>query len=172
MPIQKEPLDWLENIQSRAKQLRAEESEVKKQIRDGFVDCAIVFMDVVGSTAFKQNYLSTPEVWILRVRQFSELLAEAVSRSNGSVVKYIGDEVMAVFNNVYDAQNLVGRIHEIEENLAEATGFETRIKVSADYGKAYFLRFPGHDELDPQGPVVDRCARIGKYGMPGPPVSG
>jgi hypothetical protein len=31
----------------------------------------------------------------------------------------------------------------------------------------YYLKFPGHDELDPQGPAVDRCARIGKFGMPG-----
>ena len=167
MSTQKEPLDWLENIQSRAKELRSEEEEVKKQIRNGFVDVAVIFMDVVGSTAFKQDYQPTPEVWILRVRQFSELLAEAVSKSNGRVVKYIGDEVMAVYENIFDAQNLVARIQEIEKKLAEATGFETRIKVSADYGKVYYLKFPGHDELDPQGPAVDRCARIGKFGMPG-----
>lgn len=167
MAEQQEPLDWLEIIQNRAKELRSEEEEVKNKIRDGFVEVAIVFMDVVGSTAFKQDHIETPEIWILRVRQFSELLAEAVVRANGRVVKYIGDEVMAVFENIYDALNIVARIQEIEKNLSEATGFTTQIKVSADYGKVYFLKFPGHDEIDPQGPAVDRCARIGKFGLPG-----
>jgi len=162
-----EPLNWLESVKVRAKQLRAEEAEVKEQIRNGFIERAIVFMDVVGSTAFKQIHIETPEVWILRVRQFSQLLAQAVESAKGRVVKYIGDEVMAVFDNVFDAQNLVGRIGEIDSNLGEAIGHDTRIKVAADYGKVYFLSFPGHDEPDPQGPAVDRCARIGKYAQPG-----
>jgi class 3 adenylate cyclase/outer membrane murein-binding lipoprotein Lpp len=162
-----EPLGWLESIHRRAKELRAEEAAVQERIRSGFVKRAVVFMDVVGSTEFKQTHAGTPEVWILRVRQFSELLAAAVGGAQGRVVKYIGDEVMAVFDNIYDAQNLVGRIEEIERNLAEVTGYETRIKVAADYGLVYFLKFPGHDEPDPQGPAVDRCARIGKSGQPG-----
>ena len=60
-----EPLDWLESVQDRAKVLRAEEVEVKETIRKGLVPRAIVFMDVVGSTAFKQAHPDTPEVWIL-----------------------------------------------------------------------------------------------------------
>lgn len=160
-------LDWFESVEKRAKELRAEEAEVKEQIRNGFIECAIVFIDVVGSTAFKQTHCETPEVWILRVRQFSQLLSQAVGSAKGRVVKYIGDEVMAVFDNVFDAQNLVGRISEIESNLHNAIGYETRIKLVADYGSVYFLTFPGHDEPDPQGPAVDRCARIGKYAQPG-----
>lgn len=167
MTKEMEPLSWLESVKVRAKELRAEEADVKEQIRNGFVERAIVFMDVVGSTNFKQIHSETPEVWILRVRQFSQLLAQAVLSAKGRVVKYIGDEVMAVFDNVFDAQNLVGRIGEIESNLGEATGHETRIKVAADYGKVYSLSFPGHAEPDPQGPAVDRCARIGKYAQPG-----
>ena len=38
MPEQNEPLGWLENVKLRAKQLRAEEAEVKKQIRDGLLN--------------------------------------------------------------------------------------------------------------------------------------
>ena len=150
---EKEPLKWLESVKHRAEELRAEEEQVKQQIRAGFVDRAIIFMDVVGSTAFKQEHAREPEVWILRVRQFSELMAAAVLGCNGRVVKFIGDEVMAAFVNVYDALNLVARIDEIEKNLSQATGYETRIKVAADYGKVYILNFPGHTEPDPQGPL-------------------
>ena len=165
--VEKEPLSWLESVRHRAKELRAEEEIVKDRIRSGFVNRAVIFMDVVGSTDFKQEHIATPEIWILRVRQFSELLSAAVVGSNGNVVKFIGDEVMAVFENVYDAQNLVARIDEIEKNLAQATGYETRIKVAADYGKVYLLTFPGHTEPDPQGPTVDRCARIAAHGQAG-----
>src|SRR5262249_35673703 len=134
--------------------------------RAGFIERAIVFMDVVASTAFKVEHSAHPEEWILRVRQFSELLAAAVQNCNGKVIKFIGDEVMATFENIYDAQNLVGRISEIEDNLKAATGFETKIKVAADFGFVYELAFEGHDAPDPQGTPVDRCARIAKFGVP------
>lgn len=160
-------LEWLEQLKKKAAALHQEEAQVIKQIREGFVDKAIVFMDVVGSTAFKVTMKDEPERWILRVRQFCQLLAAAVQSCNGRVVKFLGDEVMAVFDDPLDAQNLVGRIAQIEENLKSATGVETRIKVAADFGPVYLLNFDGHNESDPQGTPVDRCARIGKFGMPG-----
>lgn len=160
-------LDWFENVKQKSKDLHTEESLVIEKIRRNFVDRAIVFMDVVGSTAFKQEFKNEPEKWILRVRQFSELLATAVKSANGRVVKFIGDEVMATFENINDAQNLVARISEIEEKLHEATGYITRIKVSADFGSVYELVFDGHEVPDPQGSVVDRCARISKFTVAG-----
>jgi len=160
-------LVWLENLKTKAIELNKQEEAAKKTIRDGFVNRAIVFIDIVGSTAFKLNYPTNPEIWILRVKQFSELLANAVKNCSGSVVKYIGDEVMASFDNVNDAQNLVARVAEIENSLRQGTGFETRVKIAVDFGFVYELKFEDHSIQDPQGTVVDRCARIAKYGMPG-----
>ena len=68
-------LDLFEDVKQRARELEAEASLIEQQIRSGFVELAIVFIDVVGSTAFKQEHAENPETWILRVRQFSELLA-------------------------------------------------------------------------------------------------
>jgi class 3 adenylate cyclase len=167
MPKPNKDLEWLQQLKIKAEKLHGQEAAVTKQIREGFVERAIVFMDVVGSTAFKVENKSQPERWILRVRQFSELLAAAIRSCNGRVVKFIGDEVMGIFENPYDAQNLVGRVPEIEANLKAATGFETRIKVAVDFGPVFLLKFEGHSEPDPQGTPVDRCARIGKYGMAG-----
>jgi class 3 adenylate cyclase len=164
---EKPDLQWLQQLNLRAEQLHSEREQVIERVRSGFVDRVVLFMDVVGSTKFKVEHANRPEVWILRVLQFSELLATAVRNAKGVVVKYIGDEVMATFENVFDAQNLVARVSEIEENLAKATGFETRIKVAADFGKVYELKFEGHESPDPQGSAVDRCARISKFGQPG-----
>lgn len=168
MPKNKnEDVAWLKELKARAKEIATEQEEAITRIREGFVDRAVVFLDVVGSTQYKVNHKDTPEVWVVRVEQFSNLLAAAIEANNGRVVKYIGDEVMGVFDNIYDAQSLVARINEIEENLEAAIGVKTRIKVSADYGPVYLLQFHGHREPDPQGTTVDRCARIAKYGSPG-----
>lgn len=167
MPKKNEELLWLEKLQQKAKELHAEEAAAIAAIRAGFVDRAVVFMDVVGSTDFKVQHSAKPEEWILRVQQFSKLLAAAALNCNGQVVKFIGDEVMATFSNVNDAQNLIARVSEIEDNLKRATGFETRIKVAVDFGSVYELTFQGHSAPDPQGTIVDRCARIAKFGAPG-----
>lgn len=171
MPRKKDDLQLYEKLKAKAKDLQAEKETTIDRIRRGFADRVIVFMDVVDSTRFKVTHASEPERWILRVKQFSELLASAVENCNGSVVKFLGDEVMAIFSNTNDAQNLVARIPEIEKNLRNATGFETRIKVAVDFGPVYELTFPGHETPDPQGLPVDRCARIAKFGLPGEVLS-
>jgi class 3 adenylate cyclase len=167
VPKETDQLKLLDGLKQRAEELRAEEETVVAKIRGGFVERAIVFMDVVGSTKFKQEHTEDPERWILRVRQFSDLMASAARKCNGKVVKFIGDEIMVSFESVFDAQNFVSRVSEIEQNLESATGFPTRVKVAADFGKVYELKFDGHDAPDPQGSPVDRCARIGKFAAPG-----
>ena len=160
-------LDWLEKLQNQAKELNQKKTETINNIRSGFTEKVIVFMDVVGSTQFKIEHAAEPEIWILRVKQFSEILASAIKSCNGTVVKYIGDEVMGSFDNVNDSINLINRIKEIEDALFQATGFETRIKTAIDICHVYTLQFDEHLALDPQGTPVDRCARISKYVEPG-----
>ena len=156
-------LEQLERLKKRAATLKAEEAEVRKKIEAGFVSRVIVFIDVVGSTKFKLEHAHEREVWVLRIRQFSMLLASAIQDAKGRVVKYIGDEVMAVFDDPHDALGLVADVERLEEQLWVATDFETRIKVAVDFGPVYSIKFEGHDEPDPQGTAVDRCARIGKH---------
>lgn len=162
-------LDNLEAIKSKVKEIKKEETSVIKQIRDGFVDCAVIFIDLVDSTKFKIDNQSEPEKWILRVKQFSDIIKEYIENSNGRVVKYIGDEVMGIFDQstqIDDALSLIIRIQNIESILSEITGFPTKIKIALDYGKVFLLKYEGHNELDPQGTPIDRCARIGKHCIP------
>jgi class 3 adenylate cyclase len=166
-----EELGWLEDLNRKAQQINEQKTVAEKRIREGFKERAIIFMDVVGSTEFKTRYPEYPEVWILRVKQFSDLLSTAITKCNGKVVKYIGDEVMASFDNINDAKNLVARVSEIEDTLKTGTGFETRIKVTADFGYVYELEFENHSVPDPQGSPVDRCARIAKYATAGEVLS-
>ncbi|SDB57167.1 Adenylate cyclase, class 3 [Desulfonatronum thiosulfatophilum] len=167
MPNQTQDSSWLENLKRKAQDLFAEESTVVDGIRSGFVDRAIVFIDLVGSTSFKIEHRENPENWILIIRQFSKLVSAAVQISHGNVVKFIGDEVMASFEKAEHAGNFLVHVREIEEALHSVTGFATAIKITADFGPVYELRFEGHEAPDPQGIVVDRCAGISKYGVPG-----
>jgi class 3 adenylate cyclase len=165
-----EKLNRLESVREKISEIKAEEDEVIAEIRNGFVSSVAVFIDMVDSTKFKVENSTTPEKWILRVNQFSEIIKEFVEKSNGKVVKYIGDEVMAVFDQktqINDALSLISRIQEIEESISEITGVKTQVKIAVDYGSVFLLKYDGHNELDPQGTPIDRCARIGKYTAPG-----
>jgi class 3 adenylate cyclase len=163
-------LEDLESIKSKVQEIKREEDSLIRRIREGFVNSVVIFIDLVNSTKFKIENQTEPEKWILRVKQFSEIIKEYIENSNGKVVKYIGDEVMGVFNQptqIDDALSLILRIKNIEENLSEITGFPTQVKIALDYGKVFLLEYEGHNELDPQGTPIDRCARIGKYCSPG-----
>ncbi|ERM80344.1 hypothetical protein P872_13455 [Rhodonellum psychrophilum GCM71 = DSM 17998] len=163
-------LDTLEAIRQRKEEIIAQETETIKNIRAGFQETVVMFIDMVDSTKFKTANVETPEKWILRVRQFSEIVREYISECGGRVVKYIGDELMAVFpraSKINDAINLLNRIKDLQRDLSEITGEPTTIKIALDFGQVYFLEYDGHNEPDPQGTPIDRCARISKYCRPG-----
>ncbi|MCC7315417.1 MAG: adenylate/guanylate cyclase domain-containing protein [Planctomycetes bacterium] len=163
-------LDALEDIQKKIDELQAQREGVREEIRGNMVGAVVVFLDMVGSTEFKVTHIAEPWVWILQLRQFTQVVTEYVKRLNGHVAKYIGDEVMAVFqgeDSIHNAMNLVSRVNQIEVDLTRVTSLQTRIKVALDKGPVYFLKFEGHEALDPQGSAVDRCARIAKFAKPG-----
>lgn len=167
-------LKALEAAQKHAEELAAKADATAEQLRKATEDVVVVFVDMVDSTKFKVEHSKTPERWILRVNQFSEILSDYVTALGGRVVKYLGDEVMASFRGdkmINNAMSLVARVQEIQEILSKATKFDTRIKVAVDFGPVYFLKYEGHEEIDPQGTPVDRCARIGKFAAPGTALS-
>ena len=111
-----EDLAKLEETKERMAEIKAEEEAILESIRSSFHEAVVVFIDMVGSTQFKIDNDDHQETWVLRVKQFSDVIAEYVEKLGGKVVKYIGDEVMAVFDNdscINDACNLVARVEEI-----------------------------------------------------------
>lgn len=163
-------LNNLEALKSKVAELKNQELSTIKEIRAGFVNCVVVFIDLVDSTKFKIENQEEPEKWILRLDQFSQIIKEYIENSNGRVVKYIGDELMGIFDQatmIDDALSLIIRIQNIQSNLSEITESPTKIKIALDYGNVYLLRYSGHNEPDPQGTPVDRCARIAKHCIPG-----
>jgi class 3 adenylate cyclase len=136
------------------------------QIRAGLKNVVVVFIDLVDSTQFKNDHCFQPEIWISRMIQFSEITRRYIESSNGRVVKYIGDEVMGVFDRstqIEDSLNLIQNIAQLQNEISEITTTRTRVKIAVDYGEVFLVNFDGHIELDPLGTSIDRCARIKKY---------
>lgn len=129
----------------------------------------VMFVDLVGSTEFKVRHPGEEE-WLPRLAKFL-LGVTRIVESSGRVVKYIGDEVMATFEGpgaVMAAEQAADSILDFCEQMKDE---QLGVKIALDYGEVSLLDFtpetvntssqrPGLHAKDPQGLVVDRCARI------------
>jgi class 3 adenylate cyclase/tetratricopeptide (TPR) repeat protein len=91
----------------------------------------ILFCDLVGSTALGES--TDPEALRARMRRYFEDLRVILERHGGSVEKFVGDAVMAVFgipvSHEDDALRAVRAAAEMREAIAEH-GLEARIGVN------------------------------------------
>jgi len=138
---------------------RAQLKKLGKEISESARETAVAFIDLADSTAMKEA--ARPEDWLVTVYDFLHHCCDLVANANGVVVKRIGDEVLATFENTSDSEAFISSL-TVDENLSAH-----KFKVSVDFGKAYFFQFIEGREDDPYGTVVDRCARISKLAQPG-----
>ena len=165
-----ENANQLESIQNQQVKLVEDERRLIDNIRNDKKPAVVAFIDLVGSTQFKKDHTHEPEVWILRLRRFFDIITNIVQKNHGEVVKYIGDEVMAVFkepSRVLHAKQFLHHLADAQAKLTEIIRTPTEIKIAIDEGEVYFFGQDGHIPLDPQGLPVDRAARIAKYCKPG-----
>ena len=91
----------------------------------------VLFCDLVGSTALGDS--ADPEVVRARMRRYFEDLRAILERHGGSVEKFVGDAVMAVFGiptaHEDDALRAVRAAAEMREAIAEH-GLEARIGIN------------------------------------------
>ncbi|HYI75699.1 MAG TPA: adenylate/guanylate cyclase domain-containing protein [Gaiellaceae bacterium] len=91
----------------------------------------ILFCDLVGSTALGES--TDPEVVRARLRRTFEDLRAIIERHGGSVEKFVGDAVMAVFgvpvSHEDDALRAVRAAKEMQHAIAEH-GLEARIGIN------------------------------------------
>src|SRR5207302_10205783 len=121
-----------------------------------------MFVDLCGSTKLK----SRPQAeWLPIVCRFIVEVTRIIRREGGVVIKYIGDEVMALFNDEDGfaparAETCVMALDAMVKGL----GAPYAAKYVLDAGDISEVTFPPYDVL---GTAVDRCARIGKIAQPG-----
>jgi class 3 adenylate cyclase/tetratricopeptide (TPR) repeat protein len=128
----------------------------------------ILFCDLVGSTALGES--TDPEALRARMRRYFEDLRGIVERHGGTVEKFVGDAVMAVFgiplSHEDDALRAVRAASDMRSAVSEH-GLEARIGV--DTGEVVV---GGEGETLVTGDAVNVAARLEQAAAPGESLIG
>jgi len=130
-------------------------------------DVFILFVDLCGSTEYKRNCIATKQpdlTWILRQLIFLQRAAEIIRKHNGTVVKTIGDEILAVFAAAMDPSDVLKCAIEVIQGFENLKAFKgaskIEVRASIDFGLTYNGSIVDSVAFDPIGLPVDRCARL------------
>jgi class 3 adenylate cyclase len=126
-------------------------------------EMAYIFVDLCGSTELKERLPQSQ--WLPKVCRFLFNVAQCVEKNHGKVIKYIGDEIFAVFRDDKNPELCPFRvenfIRECEATLSKM-GADFSAKYACDFGRSVLI----DDNGDVIGTCVDRCARIAKLTAP------
>jgi class 3 adenylate cyclase/tetratricopeptide (TPR) repeat protein len=132
-----------------------------------------LFCDVTGSTALGEQL--DPEVLRAVLNRYFEVMRAVIERHGGTVEKFIGDAVMAVFGiprvHEDDALRAVRAAAEIRERLpelAEQVGVELQFRTGVNTGPVLI----GEGENLAVGDAVNVAARLEQAAEPGEIVIG
>src|SRR5579864_7112133 len=132
-----------------------------------------LFCDVTGSTALGERL--DPEVLRGTLSRYFAVMREVIERHGGTVEKFIGDAVMAVFGiprvHEDDALRAVRAAAEIRERLpalAQEVGVELRFRTGVNTGPV----LTGEGENLAIGDAVNVAARLEQAAAPGEIVLG
>ena len=135
-------------------------------------DLYVMFVDLCNSTRFKQALLDaglSDSIWLTRELVFLHLCAKQVKDSGGTVVKTLGDGIMATYDYSESAKDILHSCVEMVrafDNLKTYKGKDKiEVKISVDYGETINGAVTGRN-YDPLGLCVDRCARLNSSAGP------
>jgi len=141
--------------------------ELVESIVGDAADVFILFVDLCGSTEYKQHCISSnqPDLsWIFRQLIFLQRAAEIIMKYKGTVVKTMGDGILACYEATADPQAVLKCAIELSqgyENLKTFKGHsKIEVKISIDFGLTYNGSIVNSVPFDPIGLPVDRCARL------------
>ncbi|HEX5978114.1 MAG TPA: adenylate/guanylate cyclase domain-containing protein, partial [Nitrososphaeraceae archaeon] len=126
-----------------------------KPLSGNTIRIAVLYVDIVGSTKMTM-YLSTQELEFV-IKLFWEQISLTIEKHGGLVFKYVGDAVIAVFDNNNDmacrraiecGQDIVSSIkNSINSELIKKGIPRISIKLGIDYGDALVVSFGNNVDL-------------------------
>ncbi|MDX3453667.1 adenylate/guanylate cyclase domain-containing protein [Streptomyces sp. ME02-8801-2C] len=149
------------SIDSPAEEIATSHHSIFSQT-SGQVERTALFADLTGSTAMKHN--DGYRAWLPILGTFLDITRHAVTTHGGTVVKYLGDGALAVFDEDH-AHNAIRAAIQIQESLRNKEGQDAIGKRGATVGIASgkVIEYPapgGGGALDYVGPPVDLAARF------------
>ena len=147
--------------------------QLRKRPGGAEIELSVLFADVRGSTAIAER--TTPDEFRHRIQRFYEIGTKAIEGNGGTVDKFLGDGIMALFIPVLTGEQHARRaisaardlLDHVERSDLPAHG--VRVGVGIDRGSA-FVGVLGLDEkLDftALGDTVNTAARLGSAAGPG-----
>ena len=106
---------------------RAELAEIDRQMCESKRSAAIVFVDLHGSTELKEK--EPDQEWLSSIYRFVEAVSDNIRGAGGTLVKRIGDGLLATFDQVPLAETFLDLI-ETSPALSNYT-----FKTAADFGE-------------------------------------
>jgi class 3 adenylate cyclase/predicted ATPase len=135
----------------------------------------VLFCDVVTST--EQGERFDPESWRRVMSRFFDEMQAVIQRHGGTVEKFIGDEVMAVFGvpvvheddamrAVRAAAEMRDRLGELNEELHTTWGIELQARIGVNTGEVV-AGDPATGSTFVTGDPVNLCKRLEQAAGPG-----
>lgn len=115
-------------------------------------DCAVMFVDIAGSTKLYHKFgdtLAQDSIARSLIR-----MSETIKRNKGTVVKFIGDEILCYFKEVEHAISTAFSLNDLLEQLKDPNGIKIKIRIGLHYGTAII------DQNDIYGDTVNVAAAM------------
>ena len=131
-------------------------SEIDEELRRHKITLTILFTDIVGSTGYFERFGDTAGVLLLH--RHDNFVIHAVEEFGGTVVKTIGDSVMAEFPGPLPATRAAMSIQEqlLEHNLTVGENEKLQVRAGINSGPGF------RRGADVYGDAVNVAARITK----------
>lgn len=128
-----------------------------------FQELTILFTDIRGSTS--KISTSTPEVFLSKLNKTLGKQADLVLANNGSIDKYVGDSVVALFAGTDSLQSAINASIEIQRAFIadkDLSSFFNGIGIGINYGRVILGNMGAKERMDYTviGSQVNLCARL------------
>jgi class 3 adenylate cyclase/tetratricopeptide (TPR) repeat protein len=142
---------------------------------------SILFADVTGSTALGER-LDPERLRELLATYFSAMSA-VIESWGGTVEKYVGDAIMAVFGvpvvreddavrALHAALEMLRRVRELNQSFVERHGVELRVRIGVNTGEVVAPRSGPSQQMLVIGDAVNVAARLEQSAEPGTVLAG
>ena len=123
------------------------------------IDCAVMFVDIAGSTKLYHEHgdtLAQDSIARSLIR-----MSEIIKRNKGTVIKFIGDEILCHFPEVSAAIYTAFTLNEILSESKDPNGIEIKIRIGLHCGPTII------DQSDIYGDTVNVAAAMRDIALAG-----
>lgn len=140
-----------------------EKQTVDLDEKASYQELAILFTDIRGSTS--KISTSTPEEFLEKLNKTLGKQADTVLLHKGSIDKYVGDSLIALFAGVDSLKAAINAAIEIQKDFksdSELNEFFDGIGIGINYGKVILGNMGAKERMDYTviGSEVNLCARL------------